>query len=280
MTTPKDAPVLTETETDTDSGSDPDRIATVLAAQVDDYADLSRSYAARGDSRRAALAIWAADVRTVQCLLWEGGLASAADPAHELRAVAAAVETALTSREVPAGVSVRTVVENAREALAAAFDESVHALLSARFVTLDHLDRASAPDPGAANLAVSERLDGRSGEQLVGDLLTAVVDCRAVASVMAEVGDDEEARRQAALADLAAFEAYLVMVSAGSGDATLATTELRWDLAAAKAGRPGHAGEPEDLVSARRAVMRSVVAPAEEQALLSVLDHAAPGRQG
>ncbi len=264
--------------------TDYDRTPEALTAQIDDYAVLSARYAARGDARRAALAVWAADLRTVQSLLWEGGLAAADDPAQQLLAVASAVETALTSREPTADPSVRRVVEDARRALSAVFDESVHHLLVARFVALDHLDGTPAPTSGEANQVVQDRLAGRTGEQLVSDLLTASTDSRTVARVLAEVGDDDEARRQSAAADLAGFEAYLVMASAASGDATLATAELRWDLAAMRSGRSGIGSDDVRLGPAPRPplavrdAMCAVVVPAEEDALLSVLDRAAPLR--
>lgn len=261
----------------TDHDIDHQRTAAHLSAQVGDFAALSRRYAARGDARRAALAAWAADIRTVQSLLWEGGVSAAKDPAHEIRAVATAVETALVGRGTASATSVRAVLEGARTALAAAFDESVHELLAGRFEGLEHLDDVPAPQPGAANAAVMQRLDGRSGEELAGELLTAAGDCRAVATVMEQVGDDEEAGRQHVSADLAGFEAYLVMASAASGDATLATTELRWDLAAWKAERSATVDGP-DLAVATREAVRSVVLPAEDEALLVVLDQVSAGR--
>ena len=187
--------------------------------------------------------------------------------------VAGQVESALTGQALNPATSPRGILQDAREALRGALDAPVRDLLVDRFVDLDHLDGLPASAPGAANAAVGERLGGRSGEQLVGDLLTAAEDCRLVGHVMAQIGDDDEAQRQAASADLAGFEAYLVMVSAASGDATLATADLRWDLAAAKAARGDTSGSVElGLVAVQRAAMRSVVAPAEEPSLLAVLD--------
>jgi hypothetical protein len=244
--------------------------SSVLAAQVGDYAELSSVHAAGGEARRAALAVWASDVRAVQSLLWEGGLADAEDPAGALAAVSAAVETALLARDTSAAVTLREVVEDARAAVMSVFDPSVHEQLSDRFVSLSHLDDLPAPATGSANLAVVARLDGRGGEELVGDLLTAAADCRAVAGVMAATGDEEEADHQTVMADLAAYEAYLVLASAASGDATLATTELRWDLAVHRARRDAAPGTTPSVQDVRGAMAASVV-PAEEQVLDSVL---------
>lgn len=236
-----------------------------LAGQAADYAELSRGHAVGGDGRRAALAAWASDLRAVQALAVESG----ATPEDLLR-VAVAVETALAGVASVDAPSVRTVVETARAQLLGTFDASVHDQVRARFMTLDHLDAVAAPGPGAANRAVTDRLDGRGGEQLVGDLLTAAADCRAVAQVMAQVGDEEERQRQTDAADLAGFEAFLVLVSAATGDATLATTELRWDLAAAKARLAPHAD--------RRDLLCSVLAPGEQAAFAAVLDLGHPVR--
>lgn len=259
---------------------DRDRTHEVLAAQADDYAQLSCAYAARGDSRRAVLAAWAADLRAVQGLLWESGIAGAEDADQQLMSVAGAVETALVSRS-SAATSARSVVEGARQALLAAFDASVHAQLTERFTDLDHLDAVRPPNPGAANQAVTDRLDGRGGEELVGDLLTAAADCRAVARVMSQLGEPDEERRQVVSADLAGFEAFLVLASAASGDATLATTELRWDLAVAKLGQLSRDNRSADgplSSGALREAMCAAVVPAEEGALLSVFDLGYPPR--
>ena len=161
------------------------------------------------------------------------------------------------------------------QALLALLDEPVRGQLADGLASLDHLDEVPAPGPGAANQAVTERLDGRSGEQLVSDLLLASADCRAVAQLMEQLGDVDEARRQTDAADLAGFEAYLVLASAAAGDATLATTELRWDLAATRGGSDELWAEgsrrSEHFDSAVRETICAVIVPAEEQALLSVI---------
>ncbi len=243
---------------------DHDPVRESLAAQADDYAELSRIHAVRGDGRRAALAAWAADLRTVQVLVLESGA-----PVEDLLPVALAVETALAGLAARDAQSIRAVVEAARTQLVAVLEESVHGLVRDRLAPLEHLDAVAAPGPGAANGAVTTRLDGRGGEQLVGDLLTAAADCRAVAQVMAQVGDEDERQRQTDAADVAGFEAFLVLLSAATGDATLATTELRWDLAAVKSGR-APAADKRDLLC-------SVLVPAEQEALAALLDLGHPG---
>lgn len=257
--------MLTETDATRDA----------LVVQMDDYRRLSGWYAARGDARHAALAAWVADLRAVQALMWEPETTDAEARSQQVLAVAGAVEAALLRRGTDGGGTVRGVVESAREALVASFDESVHAQLRAVLGDLAHLDRAPAPTVGAANASVAHRLGGRGGEELVGDLLGAAADCRAVARVMAEIGDEEEQRRQDTNADLAAFEAYLVLASAAAGDATLATTDLRWDLASLKVAEDS--GDVLDT-AVLRAAMSDVLAPAELDAMDGMLGLGQPPR--
>lgn len=255
--------------------ADPELTRAALAAHVDDYATLAWWYAERGDARRAVLATWAADVRALQHVLWENGLGTAPDAEQALGQVAEAVVSAVAASDIADATGLRAVLEGARDALTSAFDPSVHETLRAAYVDLDHLDTLTAgSSAGEANRSVSDRLGGRSGEQLVGDLLATAHDARIVARVMDEVGDHAEAQRQQASAFLAAFEAYLVLAAAASGDATLATADLRWDLAALKAD--GMDAEPHRL----REAMREVVVPAEEDVLLEVVDRPLPGAAG
>lgn len=252
--------------------ADPELTRAALAAHVEDYAALARWYAERGDARRAVLATWAADVRALQHVLWENGLGTAPDAEQALGQVAEAVVSAVAASGAAEATGLRELVERARDALTSAFDPSVHETVRAAYVGLDHLDTlAAGPSAGEANRSVGTRLGGRSGEQLVGDLLVTAHDARLVARVMDEIGDRDEAQRQQAAACLAAFEAYLVLASAAAGDATLATADLRWDLAALKAELAGPRAHQ------LREAMREVVVPAEEVALLELVDHPLPG---
>jgi len=247
-----------------------------LVAEGHDLYALSQSYAAGGDARRAALAAWASDVRAVQSLLLEVGLDDPANRRNQLLTVSEAVVTALADLDAGESRTVRAVVESARECLLTGLDDSARATIMERLVALDHLDLAAAPAPGSADLAVHERLGGRGGEQLVGDLLTAAADCRAVARTLAMVGDEDEASRQSRSADLAAFEAYLILASAASGDATLAVTGLRWDLVLAKAAGSAGGGSPGSSVV--RAAILAGALPAERPALDALLTMGQPRR--
>ena len=258
-----------------------DLLQASATAQMTEYADLSRSYAARGEGRLAQLAVWAADVQALQVLLWESGLGSAPDPDAQLAAVAEAVSGSLDDHiDAPhAPATIRESVERARDAMVTAFDESVHVMLAERFVPLDHLDALAAPGPEEARDSRSRRLAGRTPEKLVTDLRQTAGDCMAVAVAMAEDGDLAGATYQARQADLASFEAYLVSAALGAGDVALATVDLRWDLAtAADRDVPLATDDPHGDVTRFRDRLASVVGPTEEPALRACFEAVAPVR--
>lgn len=200
-----------------------------------DFAHLSRRYAEQGDLRRAALAAWAADVHALEDLLWENGLDQAPDPLLQLATIGDSIaETIETLASQPRGVvSLRAVVEAARDAMVTTFDESVHGLLTGRMADLDHLDDAvpAAPADGGVP-AAGDRLGGRSADELVHELRMAAADCSAMARELAAVGELDAAARLGDQADSASFEAYLVQAASAAGDDELVTVDLRWDLAA------------------------------------------------
>lgn len=125
----------------------------------DRLADLSRVRAHQGDGRLALLAAWACDAHLLEALLWENGLGDAPDVDAQLAAVGDAVAAAITARaDLLAGpLTPRQVLEVAREALLSTFDESVHALVTERLMTVEHLDVPAAPrastDPHTSDAA-------------------------------------------------------------------------------------------------------------------------------
>lgn len=212
---------------------------------VPDPVTLSRDHAARGEARPALLAMWAADVAALQQLLWENGIGDAPDPAEHLAAVGDAVAGSVAAVADELGeVTVRRLAERCREAMVATFDASVHDVLAERLAPLDHLDALPAPAAAASADQAAARLDGRTPQQLVADLRVTASDCRAVAEVMRAEGDVAGEEQQLRQADLATFEAYLVAAAVGAGDATLASVDLRWELAE-RALRPA-AGDRHD----------------------------------
>ena len=254
--------------------SEPDQLRSDMAGQAEAYAELSRSYALTGDTRLAVLATWAADVQVLQALLWENGLALAPDPGEQLRAVAEAVVGSLADRSAATSPDTpRSMVENGRTAMAAAFDASVHALLADRFMSLDHLDDLEDPGPTAGELAAAQRLDGRSVPDLVSELRVTARDCMAVARVMSAAGRARDAWHHVRMSDTAAFEAYLLDAAATTGDTSLATVDLRWDLAAPVITELPD--DPVDLhaaVSEFRAHLAGAVGPVEALVLLAAFE--------
>lgn len=235
-----------------------DDVAHTLAAETADYAALSRGFAASGDLRRSVLTQWAADLRVLQSLLWENGLAEAPDPGGGVLAVLEALEASWTQHAGHLGGagSARDLVERARVAMAAVFDPSVHALLASRLTPLDHLDHPGADR--APRGAPHGYRDWRSPEELLRDLRVAGQDAVRVARALADV-DGEEADNQRWQAALAMFEAHLVRSALLAGDAELTTAELRWELAGARlAGDDGPADSAQ-----LRASLATVLGPLE-----------------
>jgi hypothetical protein len=258
--------------TDRAPATDEDPLHTAASRQTQAYADLSRRCAAAGDGRRAALAVWAADVTTLQCLLWESGLGEAPDPQAQLAAVGHAVDASLRTYADSVGRATATeVVAGARAALTAAFDASVHALLSERFSSLDHLDGLPPAAAGAADSARESRLGGRSVEQLVDELRAAAADCMAVAGAMARAGLHDDAQDHARKADLASFEAYLLQAATDAGDQGLDTVDLRWELALSVLATGDETDDRIPLEDLRERLL-AVVTPVEAGALRACLE--------
>lgn len=239
---------------------------------TDGFADLSRRYAERGDLRRAALAAWAADLHVLEALLWENGLDQAPEPLEQLAVIGESIAEAVDSLATqPRGaITLRAVVEAAREAMVTTFDQSVHGLLTGRLADLAHLDDAPELTGDAADGAdagvqpAGDRLGGRSAGELLDELRTAAADCSAMANQLVAAGEHDAAARLGDQADAASFEAYLVQAAMSAGDHDLATVDLRWDLAAERTARTGLVRD--DLVavlgSAEQQQLRAAKEPA------------------
>ncbi|CAN5425340.1 hypothetical protein BH09ACT10_BH09ACT10_10300 [soil metagenome] len=191
---------------------------------------LSHEYADVGEVRLAVLAMWMSDLHALQLLLMENGLHLAPDPADQLASVGEALIESLSAAS-PHNATPRRLLERSREGMVAAFDESVHEALARRFLPLDHMDAMSGSTFGSVDQAVEQRLDGRTCEQLVAELEATAQDCVAVAEELIAANDTECALQQMYQADLASFEAFLLIVAADCGDETLVTVQVSWDLA-------------------------------------------------
>lgn len=253
----------------------PDELYADAAAKTAMYARLSRNAAAARDGRLAVSAAWAADIHAVQALLWERARDSDAEPFERFfavgTAIGAALDPAAPDAAVPSGAkedvrTARGVIESARRRLIAAFDPPAALLISARLIAVDHLAALPAPVAGteAAVGSLARRLAGQNLPAAVADLLTAAADCGTVARGLAAAGLAADAVRQIRLAEIAAFEAYLLEASAAVGDSELLSADLR--RAALTETLPNVKLLPEDPAAAREVVreaMRAVLGPAE-----------------
>jgi hypothetical protein len=248
-----------------------------IAARIDDYAGLSHGRAAAGDAHGAVLAAWAADVHLLQSLLWERGPADTSAQAAQLAAVEDSVRRYAANPGPLFGT--RAIAVAARAALTEALDSSVHDRLVDRFLPLDHLDGLAHPKVG--DTATVIRLDNRTADELFLDLRITAADCMAVAREMVRSGRLTDALHQVWMADLAAFEAYLLVAASSVADLELTTVDLRWELARTLLGElPQRRGQtaiagPADLEQAvdavRERLVRSV-GPAEVAALRAAFE--------
>lgn len=194
--------------------------------------DLARRYAGRGEVWSALLTTWAVEMHRLEEVAWESGLQLAADPHAEMAAIGEAVARAVEAiaDEVEFDLAPDGVVHLAREAMVDAVDESLHEAVLDGFFRLDHLIEA-VPTQGRRNGHAAERLEERTAEQLVVELLGAAGDCMAVARELVVEEEYDAAVRLARQADVATFEAFLVAAASLAGDDELGSVQLRWDLA-------------------------------------------------
>jgi hypothetical protein len=248
-----------------------------ISGRAKAYAVLSRSYAAAGEIRLAVLAIWAADVQMLESLLWENGLASAPDPQGQLRSVGEAVVDSLTTGLAASPATARSLVEDARTAMTATFDVSVHGLLAERFTALDHLDEAVLPSAALPEPVNATRLDGRSVTQLIADLRVAAADCIAVARVMSAAGRTQDAWHHVRLSDAAALEGYLLDAATKAGDTRLGSVDLRWDLAVSvMAASPRDPKDLDRAVAEYRGRLAGILGFTERRVLLAAFEQFTP----
>ncbi len=250
--------------------------------------DLAAGYAARGDVRSTVLATWAAQLQGLDELLWAEGLAVATEPHSDLAVVgegaARAIEAA--ADEVTGPMSPAELVALALRATASDLPDDQGDAVVAGLGPLAHL-AAVAPPSGHRAHTAADRLEERTAEELVVELLATAADCMAVAHELVAEEEHAAAERMARQADVATFEAYLVAAASLGGDTDLASVQVRWDLAqrtATREGGPsqsGRAAPPSDAteVSARVARHRRrlvALLGAGEQGVLQQTFESAP----
>lgn len=197
------------------------------------YGELSKRYAAAGDSFAAVHAAFAADVQTVQAVMWERVMVASPVPEEQFAAVAETVTKALAAYATgpTSAGDARSAVEAARAGMAGAFDPVAQRILAGEYLPLGHLDGLPHPDAEAGARVASTRTKGEDASTVALKRQQAARDCMAVALSMHRDGRLEDAMRQAWQADWATFESYLLDAAAQVGDASLITVEMRWALA-------------------------------------------------
>jgi len=201
-----------------------------------EYYELSRLYAAKGDGYAAVHALWMADMCAVQAVMWERILIASPKPDEQFFAIATSVSRALslhalTGGEQPDAV---TTIQAARAGLAQAFDEVAMRLLTARLTPLDHLVGLPAPDRAGADAVLGRRLAGSAGADLgalIAQRTHSAVDSMVIAAQLHREGRAPEAIHHAYQSDMAVYEAYLLEAARAVGDQFLMTVDLRWELA-------------------------------------------------
>jgi hypothetical protein len=243
--------------------------------------DLARSYARRGDLGSALMTTWGVQMHRLEETVWESGLQLAVDPHAELAAIGEAVARALEAAADHAqdDLSAHDVVQLAREAMIGALDEVLHEAVLDGFMRLDHLVHL-VPTQGRRNGHAADRLEERTAEQLVVELLGAAGDCMAVAHELVVEEEVAAAIRMARQADVATFEAFLVAAASLAGDDELGSVQMRWDLARDLA--PGEADVESGTTGVAAAVARQrhqllALLGSAEQAVLGQTFETPPG---
>lgn len=203
-----------------------------------EYAELSRSYAALGRAEDAALAQWAADLRLVRPLIGDHG------------------------RDLPERV------------LAISGRSPVHAVRRAR---TELLGLVSDSEPGwpappmfaslrhVSELPCSDTCTAITTTTTPNQLRDRAADLMARAAEVA-AGDPRAARSDARRSDLAALDAVLLESAQLYGDRSLASVELRRQLASVALHDQDQTAGDQPLpheIARTRAVLRSVVEPHE-----------------
>lgn len=218
------------------------------------YGDLSVRYAAMGDAYAAVHAAFAADVQTVQAVMWERVMVASPNPDEQFLSIAHTVASAMAtyaSTPVMAGTA-REAVEQARAGMGAAFDPAALAAINPQFLALDHLDLLPYPDPNSGLAVAHTRTKGLAPDEVARKRRRAARDCMTMAVALEREGRLDEAMRQAWASDWAAFESYLLDAAFTAGDATLITVEMRWALASDAISRIP--ALPSDFVAAVTAI--------------------------
>jgi hypothetical protein len=197
------------------------------------YSELSQRWAAVGDAYGATHAAFAADVQTVQAVMWERVMVASPVPEEQFKAIGETIAKALANYTLtPTGATTaREAVERARHGMSAAFDPAALRVIDREYLPLDHLGNLHHPTLEETQAIVHERTKGEDISIVSLKRRSAAKDCMTVAILMYRDGRVDDAMRQAWQADWATFESYLLDAATQVGDKSLVTVEMRWALA-------------------------------------------------
>jgi hypothetical protein len=197
------------------------------------YRSLARRHASEGNAFGAVTATWAADVNTVQAVMWERVMIASPTPDQQFFDIATTVARALALHALhpPVAATATEVVLAARAGLSTAFDASVLALMERRLSPLDHLDGLPAPTVAEIAGVTRQRLGDETLEQAIAGRTEEARHCMAAALQLLRDERVDDALPLAWQADWATLEAYLLEAAAAVGDEALISVDLRWAFA-------------------------------------------------
>ena len=201
--------------------------------RITSYRALARRYAESGNAFGAVSATWAADINTVQAVMWERVMIASPTPDQQFFDIATTVARALAlySLRGPVVTTALEAVLAARSGLAVAFDASAVTLMEKRLSPLDHLEGLPAPTVAEIVEVTRQRLGGATVAEASAERKLEARHCMDTALELVRAGSTDDALPHAWQADWATFEAYLLDAAAAVGDETLVSVDLRWAFA-------------------------------------------------
>ncbi|WP_148611661.1 hypothetical protein [Nocardioides rubriscoriae] len=202
-------------------------------SRIASYRGLARRYAAEGNAFGAVSATWAADINTVQAIMWERVMIASPTPDQQFFDIATTVARALATYALhpPAATTAVEAVRAARDGLSAAFDPAAQSLMERRLSPLDHLEGLPAPTAAEVAEVARQRLGGATVAEASAERTLEARHYMATALELVREGRVDDALPHAWQADWATFEAYLLDAAAAVGDDSLISVDLRWAFA-------------------------------------------------
>ena len=193
----------------------------------------ARRRAGDGDSVGALADAWGADVSMLQAVMWERIIAAASAPQRQFFRVADAIVTGLRS---PVGdadhpATLAACVTQARDRMVAAFDDELAREMARRWPDIAYLAAVPAVSDDEVAAYVDARLLGLRPQEFVRRRRDEAARAMLEAQTHRVRGETTEAIQAAYQGDFAGLDAYLVDSAVASGDQSLLTVTIRWDLA-------------------------------------------------